>query len=64
MLTAVTHYTFIRDVECLILSSVKPRLLRTPYRITIRDYYLVLFQEMFLNNPRIMLLEAETRELL
>ena len=44
LLTAVTHDTFIRDVECLTLLSVKPRLFQTPYRVTIRNYYLFLFQ--------------------
>jgi hypothetical protein len=44
LLTAVTHLTFIRDVECLTLLSVTPRLLRTPCRFTIRNYYISLFQ--------------------
>lgn len=43
-LTAVTHYTFICDVECLTLQSFKPRLFLTPYRVTIRNYYLFLFR--------------------
>jgi len=44
LLAAVTRYTFIRDVECLTLISVKPRLFLTPYRVTIRNYYLFLLQ--------------------
>lgn len=44
LLTAVTHYTFPRDVECSTLLAVKPRLFRTPYRVTVRNYYLFVFQ--------------------
>jgi len=44
LLTAVTHYTFIRDVGNLTLLPVKPRLFQTPYRVTIPNYHLFLFQ--------------------